>query len=151
MCVICLTKPVKGHRLTCGPSCAVKLAIRNYEASGRKWKTPEPAHKWNKEDLPNQWGERNTNWKGGKKKTHGGYVEVLAPFGYPHPTKHRYVMEHRLVMERHLGRYLEAWEFVHHRNGVKNDNRVENLVLVTKKTHLGKVVCPHCHQEFSIR
>jgi len=61
---------------------------------------------------------------------------VLSP-GHPRADKARYVFEHVLVMEEILGRYLLPGENVHHRNGVKDDNRPENLELWTRPQPAG--------------
>ena len=57
-----------------------------------------------------------------------GYLKELAK-GHPYADSYGYVMQHRLVMERHLGRTLGPKERVHHKNGIRDDNRLENLEL----------------------
>lgn len=75
-------------------------------------------------------GAGHPEWKGGRLKTKQGYIKIYCP-GHPYATKPRkkYVFEHRLVMEKHIGRYVLPGEVVHHKNGIKNDNRIENLEL----------------------
>lgn len=62
-----------------------------------------------------------------------GYVVEYSP-DHPHASS-RCVLQHRLVMECVLGRILDPSEIVHHKNGVKTDNRPENLELHTRHSH----------------
>lgn len=88
-----------------------------------------------------QRGEKNPFWKGGRRINAHGYV-VLRRYGGKR--KDGYVFEHREVMEDYLRRKLSSWEVVHHRNGNKSDNRIENLMIVSHATHAGQIVCPDC-------
>lgn len=72
----------------------------------------------------------------GHKKLRGdGYVSVYFP-DHPCSTEDGYIMEHILVMEALIGRHLKDDECVHHINGNRNDNRKENLKLMTKSEHM---------------
>jgi hypothetical protein len=79
-------------------------------------------------------GKNHWGWNGGKSKTYLGHIQIRQP-NHPFATKRGYVREHRLIMEKHLGRYLKKCEEVHHINGIVNDNRLENLVILTKREH----------------
>lgn len=64
----------------------------------------------------------------GRTVTSAGYVLVMNP-DHPNSSSYGYVPEHRLVMESIIGRLLTHDETVHHKNGIRDDNRPENLQL----------------------
>jgi hypothetical protein len=72
-------------------------------------------------------GERAWNWKGGRR-IEDGYVLIYEP-SHPRSKSNGYIREHTIVMEKNLGRYLIKTENVHHKNGNRQDNRIENLEL----------------------
>ncbi len=83
-------------------------------------------------------GGKASNWKGGRKLSSQGYMEIwLSPSDpfYPMTGIKDYVKEHRLVMAKHLGRCLSRQEIVHHKNGLREDNRLENLELLSGDEH----------------
>lgn len=73
-------------------------------------------------------GKEHYNWQGGRWIDSKGYVHLS--IGH-----HRSRPEHIMIMERQINRSLLPNESVHHVNGIKDDNRVENLQLVTKSEH----------------
>lgn len=66
-----------------------------------------------------------------------GYVLVKAPDGHPRARQDGSILEHRLVLEQDLGRVLEDWEIVHHKNGDRSDNSLENLELMDGRARHG--------------
>lgn len=100
------------------------------------------------------YGSRNKNWKGGKWNTNNGYImraktsfseqdlEIVLPMF----NKTKGVLEHRAVMALALGRTLSKEEQVHHKNGNRSDNRIENLE-VWRGAHpagINTLQCPSC-------
>jgi hypothetical protein len=81
-------------------------------------------------------GSDHASWKGGTYYHSDGYVYEYAPNHPDAASAKGYVLQHRLVMERKLGRPLAPGELVHHVNEVKDDNRPENLELHDRSTHM---------------
>ena len=78
-------------------------------------------------------GIANQRWKGGAF-IRDGYKFIMAK-NHPYKNNFGYVREHRLIMEKHLGRKLTSEDIVHHINGVKTDNRIENLQIMSRLAH----------------
>ncbi len=83
-------------------------------------------------------GNKHHSWKGGRVRSGYKYIKIRVysdDFFYPMVQSNGYVPEHRLVIAKALGRCLHPWEIVHHINGIKDDNRSENLQLVMEGQH----------------
>jgi len=78
---------------------------------------------------------RGARFLNGLRHRSDGYIGVYVP-KHPYASSDGYVMLHRLVMEQHIGRYLKTGEVVHHKNHIRNDNRLENLQLMSVSEHM---------------
>lgn len=87
-------------------------------------------------------GSNHPMWKGGFWKKDSGYIYKYVP---KHPNNvNGYVLEHRLIIEDEIGRFLKSGEVVHHKNGLTDDNRIENLVLFDSQSE-------HMKHHFEVR
>jgi len=95
---------------------AIRLASSQGKAVGFSW-------------LKDRYGENNPYWKGGRHGGNGDYVFIWIP------KLRKYVREHRLVWEQTHGKKLPRGWCVHHLNGIFSDNRPENLIAMSMKSH----------------
>ena len=80
-------------------------------------------------------GKEHVSWKGGRFEDSRGYIRIYAP-NHPRAKKHSYVSEHILVWEKTHEKLLPMDFLIHHLNGIRNDNRPENLFAMPRKRHI---------------
>lgn len=126
---------ISNKRRFCSKECASKSM--SLSMSGRcpkglkKWRK-NGGKPWNKGLIGSMSREKNGNWKGGEYKNMG-YVYTLFP-SHPLSRKNGYVLRSRLIIEKYLGRFTTKQESPHHINKIRNDDRVENLILYKNKS-----------------
>jgi HNH endonuclease len=115
----------KGHKpnpsIVCGCGCGQIISSINRWRKSRRWLKGHRLIQHN-----------NPNWHGGIN-IHNGYI-LIRNKAHPYANGGGYVREHRLIMEKFLGRYLDPSEDIHHKNGNKQDNRIENLELLKSRS-----------------
>ena len=143
-----------GKEINCSPATIryrlkkIDLYIRNHSEAG-KCKPPmteehrknicsNHAHLFGK-DNPNYGNhkfskEKAWGWKGGEYKGKDGYYYIYAK-SHPNPVAGSYIKRATFIMEQKIGRYLTKDEVVHHINGIKDDDRIQNLCVMTKSEH----------------
>jgi len=107
------------------------LGHPSYGGENTRFKKGHSFHKggekgWFKKDQ--MVGDKNSRWKGGISINYFGY-RLVRFLTHPFKDNRGYVREHRLVMEKHLGRHLTKEEVIHHIDGNKKNNDIKNLML----------------------
>ena len=103
-----------------------KYSLSRMGPKNHNWgkpKSPETKAKLRESHL----GEKNPSWKGGRYINNFGYIYILCP-DHPYKNKDKYVLEHRLIIEKILNRYLKPKEVIHHINKNHEDNCLKNLM-----------------------
>lgn len=154
-------QPKKSGQALCSTTCRGRF-VTKHRGKG-EWRTTKPCLECGETFMPtrangifcsrtcvNRHTARTRKSTKGFVRAPKGYILLYQP-KHPMASRGGYVMEHRLKMAEHLGRMLTKDEVVHHVNGVTDDNRLENLVLMTRAGHdrLPKpppapFACPHC-------
>ncbi len=110
--------------------CKTSIKVSPSQESSKKTCSRKCDNLWRKEYGITK-GKNNPAYKGGKTLDTNGYIRMRG-------SKEIIQHEHRLVMEKYLGRKLKKGEEVHHINGIKADNKLSNLYLIDKKSHSRK-------------
>jgi hypothetical protein len=138
----------KGEWRTC-VVCSARFYISAADLARRRGRYCSPSC-----SMTSRSGSLHHNWNSGRIENSEGYVLLRSGKG-------KYRREHVVIMEEHIGRPLNPDECVHHRNGIRDDNRLSNLELLTRTSHIKKyhpkaknpanwieVVCTHCGIRF---
>jgi hypothetical protein len=115
-----ISASLKGHKLSKGTKRKISIAHKGRKVSDEHRRNLSKSH------IGIQAGAKHPLWKGGRYKSSKGYIYVYQP-KHPLANHDGYVFEHRLVVEKYLGRYLTPKERVHHCKE-KDDNRIEKLI-----------------------
>ena len=122
---------VSENKNLCRCGCGREIELLNYRGQLKKYVKGHNVKNFVKH------GPEHPSWRGGRTYDKNGYVMIWVS-NVNHPRirgNGQYVLEHILVMEKHLGRHLTKDERVHHINEDKKDNRIENLQLMTDVEH----------------
>lgn len=133
-----------GRRKFCSKKCHMK---GNYRPNRTGKRHKESSRKRIADAMSGKFlRENSSQWKGGHYYSATGYVYVMVDILGPEKQalartmlvgkkNQKYVLEHRVEAAANLGRALLNTEVVHHLNGVKDDNRPENLIVQPRKDH----------------
>ena len=137
------SQATNGRRKYCSAKC--RNAVNNARLSGGRLgiaHTEESRAKMAAAAKGKSLRELSSQWKGGKYVDSAGYVHVMIDALPPDSqtmarrlTSRKYVLEHRLIASVAINRAVLPSEVVHHVNGVKTDNRPENLFVIDRKAH----------------
>lgn len=89
-----------------------------------------------RDNIPRR-SRSEAQWKGGTIKNPCGYIMIHNP-DHPNAFSNGYIHRSRLIAEKKLGRFLKKGEITHHKNGIRTDDRPENISVFTQSTHMSK-------------